>query len=42
MFALGAVTQRYGSSKKAFLIVSPFLIDVLGIPIIITTINLLT
>lgn len=43
MANMSAVTQRFGPSKKAFLIVpivGAFLIDVFGIPIIITTINL--
>lgn len=43
MANMSAVTQRYGPSKKALLIVpivGAFLIDVFGIPIIITTINL--
>lgn len=43
MANMSVVTQRYGPSKKAFLILSivgAFLIDVFGIPIIITTINL--
>ena len=43
MANMSVVTQRYGPSKKAFLllsIVGAFLIDVFGIPIIITTINL--
>lgn len=43
MANMAAVTQRYGPSTKAFLIVpivGAFLIDVFGIPIIITTINL--
>lgn len=43
MANMSAVVQRFGPSKKAFLvvpIVGAFLIDVFGIPIIITTINL--
>ncbi|MEG0259783.1 MAG: sodium/glutamate symporter [Lysinibacillus sp.] len=43
MANMSAVTQRYGPSKKAFIIVpivGAFLIDVFGIPIVITTINL--
>lgn len=43
MANMSAVTQRFGPSKKALLIVpivGAFLIDVFGIPIIITTINL--
>lgn len=43
MANMSAVAQRFGPSKKAFLvvpIVGAFLIDVFGIPIIITTINL--
>ncbi|WP_438315795.1 sodium/glutamate symporter [Sporosarcina sp. FA9] len=43
MANMAAVTQRYGPSRKAFLIVpivGAFLIDVFAIPIIITTINL--
>ena len=43
MANMSAVVQRVGPSKKAFLvvpIVGAFLIDVFGIPIIITTINL--
>ncbi|KOS68533.1 sodium:glutamate symporter [Lysinibacillus contaminans] len=45
MANMSAVTQRFGPSTKAFLIVpivGAFLIDVFGIPIIITTINLFT
>ena len=45
MANMAAVTQRYGPSQKAFLIVpivGAFLVDVFGIPIIITTINLFT
>lgn len=43
MANMSAVVHRFGPSKKAFLvvpIVGAFLIDVFGIPIIITTINL--
>lgn len=43
MANMSAVVQRFGPSQKAFLvvpIVGAFLIDVFGIPIIITTINL--
>lgn len=43
MANMSAVVQRFGPSTKAFLvvpIVGAFLIDVFGIPIIITTINL--
>lgn len=43
MANMSAVVQRFGPSKKALLvvpIVGAFLIDVFGIPIIITTINL--
>ncbi|MDM5349568.1 sodium/glutamate symporter [Lysinibacillus sphaericus] len=43
MANMSAVVSRFGPSKKAFLvvpIVGAFLIDVFGIPIIITTINL--
>ncbi|QDQ02973.1 sodium/glutamate symporter [Lysinibacillus fusiformis] len=43
MANMSAVVQRFGPSKKAFIvvpIVGAFLIDVFGIPIIITTINL--
>ncbi|MFJ7736502.1 sodium/glutamate symporter [Lysinibacillus sp. NPDC097287] len=43
MANMAAITQRYGPSQKAFLIVpivGAFLIDLFGIPIIITTINL--
>ncbi|MCT6816376.1 MAG: sodium/glutamate symporter [Lysinibacillus fusiformis] len=43
MANMSAVVERFGPSKKAFLvvpIVGAFLIDVFGIPIIITTINL--
>lgn len=43
MANMSVVAQRFGPSKKAFLvvpIVGAFLIDVFGIPIIITTINL--
>ncbi|MEH6944063.1 sodium/glutamate symporter [Bacillus sp. JJ722] len=43
MANMAAVTQRFGPSRKAYLIVpivGAFLIDVLGMPIIITTINL--
>ncbi len=44
MANMSAVVQRFGPSTKAFLvvpIVGAFLIDVFGIPIIITTINLI-
>ena len=44
MANMDAITQRFGPSRKAFLIVpiaGAFLIDVFGVPIIITTINLL-
>lgn len=43
MANMGAITERFGPSRKAFLIVpivGAFLIDVFGMPIIITTINL--
>lgn len=43
MANMAAVTQRFGPSRKAFLvvpIVGAFLIDVFAMPIIITTINL--
>lgn len=43
MANMAAVTQRFGPSKKAYLvvpIVGAFLIDVFAMPIIITTINL--
>ncbi len=43
MANMDAITQRFGPSRKAFLIVpiaGAFLIDVFGVPIIITTINL--
>lgn len=43
MANMDAVTQRFGPSRKAFLIVpiaGAFLIDVFAVPIIITTINL--
>lgn len=43
MANMAAVTERYGPSRKAFLvvpIVGAFLIDVFAMPIIITTINL--
>ena len=43
MANMDAITQRFGPSRKAFLIVpiaGAFLLDVFGVPIIITTINL--
>ena len=43
MANMAAITERFGPSRKAFLIVpiaGAFLIDVFGMPIIITTINL--
>lgn len=43
MANMGAVTEKFGPSRKAFLIVpiaGAFLIDVFGMPIIITTINM--
>ncbi|ARD48544.1 sodium/glutamate symporter [Sporosarcina sp. P37] len=45
MANMAAVTARYGPSRKAFLIVpivGAFLIDVVSMPIIITTINIFT
>ena len=44
MANMSAVTQKFGPSRKAFLIVpvvGAFLVDVFAMPIIITTINLL-
>lgn len=44
MANMDAITQRFGPSRKAFLIVpivGAFLIDVFAVPIIITTINML-
>lgn len=44
MANMGAITEKFGPSRKAFLIVpivGAFLIDVFGMPIIITTVNLL-
>lgn len=44
MANMGAIVEKFGPSRKAFLIVpivGAFLIDVFGVPIIITTINLL-
>lgn len=43
MANMAAITERFGPSRKAFLIVpiaGAFLIDVFGMPIIITTINM--
>lgn len=43
MANMGAITEKFGPSRKAFLIVpivGAFLIDVFGMPVIITTINL--
>lgn len=43
MANMDAITQKFGPSRKAFLIVpiaGAFLIDIFGVPIIITTINM--